>query len=127
LLASIRRDGRPFTKASKRFAGLRIERRVGLPSRRAIDTKQISIAGSTGRARYIVFPSTASSFGSSPSLPMTIVGVSGLRGPVNWSGAERTVNAATTPQSMANRLLPGSRVYNHWLWRYTIVWTKLLG
>lgn len=27
-------------------------------------------------------------------------------------------------QTLANRLLPGSGVYSHWLWRYTIVWTK---
>lgn len=25
-------------------------------------------------------------------------------------------------QSLADRLLPGARVFDHWLWRYTIVW-----
>jgi ubiquinone/menaquinone biosynthesis C-methylase UbiE len=28
----------------------------------------------------------------------------------------------TEAQSMADRLMPGARVYSHWLWRYTIVW-----
>lgn len=27
-------------------------------------------------------------------------------------------------QTLANRLLPGSGVYSHWLWRYTILWNK---
>lgn len=32
-----------------------------------------------------------------------------------------TLNEA---QAMANRLMPAARVYNHWLWRYTIVWDR---
>jgi 2-polyprenyl-3-methyl-5-hydroxy-6-metoxy-1,4-benzoquinol methylase len=32
-----------------------------------------------------------------------------------------TFSAART---LANRLMPGARVYNHWLWRYTIVWNR---
>ncbi len=27
-------------------------------------------------------------------------------------------------QALADRLLPGARVFHHWLWRYTIVWDK---
>jgi 2-polyprenyl-3-methyl-5-hydroxy-6-metoxy-1,4-benzoquinol methylase len=27
-------------------------------------------------------------------------------------------------RTLANRLMPGARVYNHWLWRYTIVWDR---
>jgi len=27
-------------------------------------------------------------------------------------------------QTLANRLMPGARVHNHWLWRYTIVWDR---
>jgi 2-polyprenyl-3-methyl-5-hydroxy-6-metoxy-1,4-benzoquinol methylase len=27
-------------------------------------------------------------------------------------------------KAMADRLLPGARVFDHWLWRYTIVWDK---
>lgn len=32
----------------------------------------------------------------------------------------------TLPEAhaMADRLMPGARVYNHWLWRYTIVWDR---
>jgi SAM-dependent methyltransferase len=28
-------------------------------------------------------------------------------------------------QAMANRLMPGARVYSHWLWRYTVVWDRV--
>ena len=30
----------------------------------------------------------------------------------------------TEAQAIAGRLMPGSRVHNHWLWRYTIVWDR---
>ena len=30
-------------------------------------------------------------------------------------------------QSLANRLMPGAHVHNHWLWRYTIVWDRPRG
>lgn len=39
-------------------------------------------------------------------------------------GAGERYPTLAEAQAMANRLLPGSRVYYHWLWRYTIVWTK---
>lgn len=39
-------------------------------------------------------------------------------------GAGETYFTLADAQAMANRLLPGSLVYNHWLWRYTIVWMK---
>lgn len=29
-------------------------------------------------------------------------------------------------RALADRLLPGARVFHHWLWRYTIVWDKRL-
>ncbi|HXT63918.1 MAG TPA: class I SAM-dependent methyltransferase [Pyrinomonadaceae bacterium] len=27
-------------------------------------------------------------------------------------------------RAMANRLMPGAQIHNHWLWRYTVVWDK---
>lgn len=39
-------------------------------------------------------------------------------------GARETYLTLADAHALANRLLPGARVYNHWLWRYTIVWTK---
>lgn len=38
--------------------------------------------------------------------------------------AEETYLTATEARALADKLLPGARVYNHWLWRYTIVWDK---
>lgn len=38
--------------------------------------------------------------------------------------AEETYLRLTDAQTMAGKFLPGSQVYNHWLWRYTIVWDK---
>jgi 2-polyprenyl-3-methyl-5-hydroxy-6-metoxy-1,4-benzoquinol methylase len=39
-------------------------------------------------------------------------------------GTGETYLTLSEAQTLANRLLPGSGVYSHWLWRYTIVWTK---
>jgi SAM-dependent methyltransferase len=43
-----------------------------------------------------------------------------------WSrhAAGETYFTLAEVQALANRRLPGARVYNHWLWRYTIVWDK---
>jgi 2-polyprenyl-3-methyl-5-hydroxy-6-metoxy-1,4-benzoquinol methylase len=38
--------------------------------------------------------------------------------------AGETYLTLTEARTLANRLMPGSRVYNHWLWRYTIVWDR---
>jgi len=38
--------------------------------------------------------------------------------------AGETYLTLTDARTLANRLMPGSRVYNHWLWRYTIVWDR---
>ena len=38
--------------------------------------------------------------------------------------AGETYLSLTEAQAMADRLMPGARVYNHWLWRYTIVWDR---
>jgi 2-polyprenyl-3-methyl-5-hydroxy-6-metoxy-1,4-benzoquinol methylase len=40
-------------------------------------------------------------------------------------GAGETYLSLREAQALANRLLLGARVYDHWLWRYTIVWDKL--
>lgn len=39
-------------------------------------------------------------------------------------GAGETYLTLPEARALANRLLPGSRVFNHWLWRYTIAWDK---
>jgi 2-polyprenyl-3-methyl-5-hydroxy-6-metoxy-1,4-benzoquinol methylase len=39
-------------------------------------------------------------------------------------GAGETYLTLSEAQALANHLLPCSRVFNHWLWRYTIVWDK---
>jgi 2-polyprenyl-3-methyl-5-hydroxy-6-metoxy-1,4-benzoquinol methylase len=38
--------------------------------------------------------------------------------------AGETYLTLTEAQAMANGLMRGSRVYNHWLWRYTVVWDR---
>jgi hypothetical protein len=35
-----------------------------------------------------------------------------------------TYHSLREAKSLADRLLPGARVFNHWGWRYTLVWTK---
>jgi len=64
-------------------------------------------------------------------VPMLRLGRTGrLRSPREvrdaWSrhGAGETYFTLAEAQALANRLLPGSRVYSHWLWRYTTVWDK---
>jgi len=39
-------------------------------------------------------------------------------------GAGETYLALQEARALAARLLPGARVINHWLCRYTIVWDK---
>ena len=39
-------------------------------------------------------------------------------------GADETYLTLAEAQTLAKRLLPGSRVCSHWLWRYTVVWDK---
>jgi hypothetical protein len=39
-------------------------------------------------------------------------------------GSNETYPSLHEAQTVANRLLPGARVFNHWLWRYTVVWDK---
>jgi 2-polyprenyl-3-methyl-5-hydroxy-6-metoxy-1,4-benzoquinol methylase len=39
-------------------------------------------------------------------------------------GAGETYLTLQQAQALANRLLPRARVFDHWLWRYTIVWDK---
>jgi hypothetical protein len=38
--------------------------------------------------------------------------------------ADETYLTLTEARELATRLLPGARVFYHWLWRYTIVWDK---
>jgi len=38
--------------------------------------------------------------------------------------ARETYLNLSEAKAMASRLMPGSRVYDHWLWRYTIVWNR---
>ena len=38
--------------------------------------------------------------------------------------ASETYLTLSEAQTLANRLMPGARVHNHWLWRYTIVWDR---
>ena len=38
--------------------------------------------------------------------------------------AGETYMTLAQAQAVANRLLPGSRIHNHWLWRYTVVWDR---
>ena len=39
-------------------------------------------------------------------------------------GAKETYLSRQEAQTLADRQLPGASVFNHWLWRYTIVWDK---
>ena len=39
--------------------------------------------------------------------------------------ASETYLTFSEAQRLANRLMPGAHVQNHWLWRYTIVWDRL--
>ena len=39
-------------------------------------------------------------------------------------GAGERYLTLSEARALAARMLPGSRVYNHWLWRYTVVWEK---
>ncbi len=39
-------------------------------------------------------------------------------------GAGETYLTLQEAHALADRLLPGARVFNHWLWRYTLVWDK---
>jgi len=43
-----------------------------------------------------------------------------------WSrhGAREHYLTLREAEAMASRLLPGSRVMRHWLWRYTIIWDR---
>jgi ubiquinone/menaquinone biosynthesis C-methylase UbiE len=41
-------------------------------------------------------------------------------------GARETYLSFAEARALADRLLPGSSVVNHWLWRYTIVWDKVV-
>lgn len=38
--------------------------------------------------------------------------------------ANETYLTFSEAQTLANRLMPGAHVHNHWLWRYTIVWDR---
>jgi ubiquinone/menaquinone biosynthesis C-methylase UbiE len=40
------------------------------------------------------------------------------------SDGERYLSQAEA-HDLADRLLPGARVFDHWLWRYTLVWDKI--
>lgn len=42
-------------------------------------------------------------------------------------GAGETYPTLREAQALAHRLLPGSRVFNHWHWRYTILWDQPIG
>jgi hypothetical protein len=39
-------------------------------------------------------------------------------------GRGETYLSLAEANGLADRVLPGARVVNHWLWRYTIVWDK---
>lgn len=39
-------------------------------------------------------------------------------------GAGETYLSLAEARAVADRLLPGARVFDHWMWRYTIVWDK---
>ena len=39
-------------------------------------------------------------------------------------GAKETYLSFSEARALADRYLPGARVFDHWLWRYTIVWDK---
>lgn len=39
-------------------------------------------------------------------------------------GARETYLSLDEARQLADRLLPGAQVFNHWLWRYTIVWDR---
>ena len=39
--------------------------------------------------------------------------------------ARRVLDSGAEARAMADRRLPGATLFNHWLWRYTIVWDKL--
>ena len=38
--------------------------------------------------------------------------------------ANETYLTLTDAKDFANRLMPGSKIFNHWLWRYTILWDR---
>jgi SAM-dependent methyltransferase len=42
-------------------------------------------------------------------------------------GKGETYLSLAEANALAARVLPGARVVNHWLWRYTIVWDKPAG
>jgi SAM-dependent methyltransferase len=47
-----------------------------------------------------------------------------LRAAWRRHGRTETYLTLAGAEQLARRLLPGARVYNHWLWRYTIVWDE---